>query len=92
MKVGDIEVNAHTDGSVKLKLTTGLNYVLEFERQHGNRYHAELEANDIYQGLRQVRRELQREVIDNLARQKLPGARRGKLRQAIDMVRRIYGL
>lgn len=91
MKVANVKVVAE-GSTVKLLVTTGRNWELSFTRSACNNYHAELEAADIYNGLRNGRRDLQREVLDNLVTRDLPGARRGALRRAIDAVKHIYSL
>jgi hypothetical protein len=92
MKVGNVEVEA---SGTQVKLTVhgcSGNYRLIFVQNVGDDYDALLRAKDIYQALRLGRIAMQNEVLDNLARRKLPGAQRGKLRRAIDAVRSVYGL
>ncbi len=91
MKVGNIEVKS-AGAEVQLKITTGKNWELTFARGVCNDYHAELEVHDIYQGLRDHRKQLQREVLDFLRRSGLPGVRRGKLAKELERVEAVYGL
>lgn len=92
MRVGNVDVNSYTDGSVRIRVLTGTGWELEFVRNERDRYYADLIRDDIFQGLRNGRKGMQREVLDSLERRGLPGSRHGKLRQAIDAVRSIYGL
>lgn len=91
MKVGNVEVKREGT-TVKLKLSGGSGWWMEFHRALDCAYHAELEVHDIYQGLRYGRIEMQREVMDSLAARELPGVHRGRLARAIASVREIYGL
>lgn len=91
MKVGNIEVRREAS-NVKLKLTTGQNWWVEFDRSVCNNYHAELEVQDIYKGLLEHRRELQRDILRALRHRRLPGIRRGRLAEALCDVESLYGL
>lgn len=91
MKVGNIEVTSKGT-EVVIKVTTGRNWTLSFPRNACNNYHAELEVSDIYNGLREHRRELQREIIRALRNRRLAGLTRGKLAKALSDIETVYGL
>ncbi len=93
MKVGNVEVKAvGTELHLIVHDCSG-NYYLTFTQNVCGEYDALLRQNDIYDALRRGRKAMQREVLDSLARRgDVPGAKRGKLRRAMDAVRNIYGL
>lgn len=91
MKVGNVKVERHGT-VVRLHVESGIGWVPAFDRNAPSEYHAELEVRDIYAGLREGRKAMQREVLDALLRHKLQGRRRGKLARAVDDVKTIYGL
>lgn len=92
MRVGNVEVIAKgSDLELRVHGCTD-NYCLIFKQTCCGPYDALLRQNDVYAAMRRWRKDLQREVLDNLANRELPGVRRGKLARAIAAVRSIYGL
>ena len=92
MRVGNVEVKAV--GSELQLIVHGCTrgYYLTFTQQVCDKYDAALREADVYQAMRRGQREAQRDVLENLERRGLPGAKRGPLRRALDAVRSVYSL